>query len=296
MKCIYPNRETLIEAYVTGRLSTEEKEAFDEHCFNCDICFDELMLREEIVNVIQAETDVIFADYLNQQHTRKSGLFQSFVNKFSTDRATQRIRWALAGVSVAAIAVILFFLLRSQRTHPPILPLAETRIAATDSQGKLPADPSFQPLPDSAKPDGRQELTRPAKPVQIEDQLKPDVDRIRNMPDPEQRPEELLAANFTPLPYLESQCDDHHRSASIIIESPKSGARVESPITFAWEHIDEEMVALSILDNRGDVVFSARPDSNQFICSEKLVPGRYYWRLENGEDLIYLGKFFVGKK
>ena len=70
MKCKIKNREKVIDNYFSGAMSKAEKEAFDEHCFNCDICFQELRLREETVNLIKKDGKSIFAEYLRARKPR----------------------------------------------------------------------------------------------------------------------------------------------------------------------------------------------------------------------------------
>ncbi len=59
MQCAKKNRNELIEDYLAGGLSNKEKEAFEEHFFDCNICFQELRLRQEVVDLIKAEGNSI---------------------------------------------------------------------------------------------------------------------------------------------------------------------------------------------------------------------------------------------
>lgn len=70
MKCKIKNREKVIDDYFSGAMSKAEKEAFDEHSFNCDICFQELRLREETVSLIKEDGKSIFAEYLKTRKPR----------------------------------------------------------------------------------------------------------------------------------------------------------------------------------------------------------------------------------
>ncbi len=67
MQCAKKNRNELIEDYLAGGLSNKEKEAFEEHFFNCNTCFQELRLRQEVVDLIKDEGKVLFESYLTQE-------------------------------------------------------------------------------------------------------------------------------------------------------------------------------------------------------------------------------------
>ena len=42
MDCARVAREEIVEGYLLDRLSEGDREAFEEHCFGCGRCFDEL--------------------------------------------------------------------------------------------------------------------------------------------------------------------------------------------------------------------------------------------------------------
>jgi len=67
MNCEIKNREKTIDDYLTGLMTEAEKEAFDEHCFECETCFQELSFKEEAIRIINKEGDSIFKKYLSYQ-------------------------------------------------------------------------------------------------------------------------------------------------------------------------------------------------------------------------------------
>jgi len=67
MECKINNRTELIEKYLSGELSEQEKESFEEHYFECDECFQELVFQQETIDLIKTEGEIIFADYLNRK-------------------------------------------------------------------------------------------------------------------------------------------------------------------------------------------------------------------------------------
>ncbi|MBN1560358.1 hypothetical protein JW998_08915 [candidate division KSB1 bacterium] len=53
--CLYDNREEIIDNYINGRLSHRQRQKFEEHFFICDICFQELQIRQEVATVLLQE-------------------------------------------------------------------------------------------------------------------------------------------------------------------------------------------------------------------------------------------------
>jgi len=74
MKCQIKSREKVIDDYILGVMPKDEEEVFEEHYFNCDVCFQELQLKEEAVAIIKDEGQSIFAKYLKSKSikTKKS--------------------------------------------------------------------------------------------------------------------------------------------------------------------------------------------------------------------------------
>ena len=70
MKCEIKNRQKTITAYLTGAMTEAEREAFDEHCFECDVCCQELTFNEQAVNLIRNEGNSIFRKYLNYRELK----------------------------------------------------------------------------------------------------------------------------------------------------------------------------------------------------------------------------------
>jgi tetratricopeptide (TPR) repeat protein len=48
MDCTLAAREEILERYVAGDLAEKDRDAFEEHCFGCDRCFDELQTLQAI--------------------------------------------------------------------------------------------------------------------------------------------------------------------------------------------------------------------------------------------------------
>lgn len=61
MKCTLRNRSNLIADYLNGELSDERKRSFQEHYFDCDICFEELRLAEDSIHLIKTDGPTVLA-------------------------------------------------------------------------------------------------------------------------------------------------------------------------------------------------------------------------------------------
>lgn len=104
--------------------------------------------------------------------------------------------------------------------------------------------------------------------------------------------------NFRVNPNLESMIGTRYRSASIQVFSPADNltAYVGSDIVFSWKLAAQGAVTLKIIDNMDEETYEYEVTGGRFILKERLSPGLYYWKLEDHQDLLYIGKFFVKKK
>ena len=47
MECNLKNRQELMQRYITGELSEGDAKEFEEHYFQCEVCFKELRAMED---------------------------------------------------------------------------------------------------------------------------------------------------------------------------------------------------------------------------------------------------------
>lgn len=102
--------------------------------------------------------------------------------------------------------------------------------------------------------------------------------------------------NFWINPNLEYMVNSQLRDETIKVNSPTNNSVVKNNILFAWESFTTKPIQLKILNNENDILFEYTIRSNTFVLNETLSPGLYYWKLENQTDLLYVGKFFIGKQ
>jgi len=103
----------------------------------------------------------------------------------------------------------------------------------------------------------------------------------------------LVADNFSESPNLENLVNSVSRSESPFEVSPRNNEIVKKEILFRWKMQGVEFVTITILSNKEDVLKSSSLKRSNFLYSEKLKPGLYYWKLEHKDELLYVGKFFV---
>ncbi len=218
VKCNLKNRNQQIEAFLARQLSPEEAEAFSDHFFNCDVCYEQLRLQEEMQDLIRAEGNVLFANALTTQHERprRSAL------------PALRWKWVLAPAAAAAIALVAFFI-----------------ITPTKDEGKRFSGPSY--------------------------------DESANLEDFIRHP-------------------TYRSSQRIRVLSPANGAIVSRQARFRWQTEYDSSIYWKLLDNKEKIVASDTTRNNEYVLEKiTLPPGLYYWKLESDEDLLHVGKFFVGE-
>ena len=101
--CTLENRDDIVDHYVLNELTPDSKAAFDEHCFDCDVCFQALQARENFVALIKKEGTTIFADVIAREN-RPAFSLQGMFEKLLHPGLLRPAEWAFA--AVAAVLVI----------------------------------------------------------------------------------------------------------------------------------------------------------------------------------------------
>lgn len=114
MKCSIKNRDEIIVRYLNRELSDVEVEAFQEHFFNCDICFEELRFKQDALELIEAEGDKIFAERQveSQQKTRDWNISHTIRNIVQELRTRPSLSLGLT-VIVLLLAAGIYFMTRT---------------------------------------------------------------------------------------------------------------------------------------------------------------------------------------
>lgn len=107
-----------------------------------------------------------------------------------------------------------------------------------------------------------------------------------------------VPSNFRVNPNLESMIGTRYRSVSVQVLSPRDNTTlaVGGDINFAWKLTTPGPVTFKVIDNRNREACHYEVRGGRFTLKEHLGPGLYYWKLEDHQDLLYIGKFFIKKK
>ena len=132
-------------------------------------------------------------------------------------------------------------------------------------------------------------------------QIQPIQTPKAEIPQPEKKPapappeQEQLALNFEISENLEGLVGEYTRSGAILVESPlpEAAFKVGQFISFAWQLEESEPIRLIIVNNLEKEILSLPLKTEQYQYKVNLPEGLYYWKLENEDDLLYVGKFFV---
>jgi len=109
-KCQY---EDLIDDYLLGRLSPPEREAFEEHYFNCSLCFQKLQEQDAIISVIKSQGAELFQDIYAREHTKAPSWLE---------RLSAFLPYRQVAVAVATAAVVLLIVLGINYFNKPSSP------------------------------------------------------------------------------------------------------------------------------------------------------------------------------
>jgi len=263
MKCNLKNRNKLITNYLLGELSEEDSKSFEEHYFQCEICFKELKVAENAMKLIEQEGP----SFLSAGNLSKQKPDYNVIERFFGLLALKR--W---GITFAATAVaVLIFIMIFTRNDKEVF---------TDKV-----------VPEDKETIEQNYETR----VQKDDEL---VDNKIFA--------ELTGPAFKSAPYLEEWITENVRSGNDKIDSvfsPATGEKFhKEDIIFKWKMIDKETVSLKIMNNIEKEIFTLTPGEIQFPIDSIKVnsetfrqSGLYYWRLEDENEVLYVGKFYFLK-
>lgn len=256
MKCNFNDREKFISGYLTGDLDEKDLLKFEEHYFQCEECFNELKAAEQAVSLI-----------------RNEGIAESS-QKVKSDNSIIKILAEIFGtplrIGFAAVIVIgflLYFLVSSSEKIQP-----ENEIAITNDSLSIKSDTLI--------------TTQEVKEELIAD---------------------LSLPEFHSNPYLEEWLKDNVRSVDNIIKiitSPVNDDKIiDSAVTFKWEMNEKNDLDITVMNNLERTIFSAPVKHDGFpfysvTINKKyfLRPGLYYWKLEDENEVLYLGKFYFLKE
>jgi len=98
-------------------------------------------------------------------------------------------------------------------------------------------------------------------------------------------------------PNLENMIGSQLRSALFEVSAPENNSVFTVPfgrILFSWKKKFLTPHTLKIVNNRNKVLYTSAIQGNSFEFTGHLDPGLYYWKIESKNELLYVGKFFIG--
>lgn len=117
--------------------------------------------------------------------------------------------------------------------------------------------------------------------------------------DPDQLSEltRLYPAAFNPAADLEGLISQEFRSeTSLDVKLPENNMVFNESVEFSWELNSGGKLNIKILDNNEKVIANSENLDGKFsldVNAEGLTTGLYYWKLENSDDLMYVGRFYI---
>ena len=96
----------LIDDYIRGNLPESEKEALEQHYFECDRCFAELQAREKLIEVIQERGETIFAEYITKRKPFRESFRAGLLDRLFPKAPLWRQGWVYAAATVAVVLIL----------------------------------------------------------------------------------------------------------------------------------------------------------------------------------------------
>lgn len=92
MSCDIYSKLMIKDEYILGQLSDAEKETFEKHFFECDTCFKELKLQQEMLQLIKEKGGVLFAEYLRTEEKSAKNRVPESVKAFRSPRFIKQFK------------------------------------------------------------------------------------------------------------------------------------------------------------------------------------------------------------
>ncbi len=145
------NLEAKIDNYLSRKMPESEIDAFEEHYFNCDSCFEELQLREQLKGILESEAETLVPAYFQKADKTavSSQPVQSFagqvnqpIKMFPEERDT---KWSyLSGVAAVILLLLATYIYLNPGPDDPM----QARIPETvnNEYFSSASEDNFQPF------------------------------------------------------------------------------------------------------------------------------------------------------
>ncbi len=105
---------------------------------------------------------------------------------------------------------------------------------------------------------------------------------------------QLPALRYQVNPNLENMIGSRLRSGLFEVLTPQNNSVLTVPIQFSWENELLTIHTLKIVNNMNDLLYQYAVKGKSFEFRGTLGPGLYYWKIESQNELLCVGKFFIG--
>lgn len=267
MDYILENKDKFIDAYISNNLSSQEREDFERHLFECNDTFKELSLKQTLIPLIKEEGHELFSEFIYDKPQIRVWL--NIKEFFELSFLKPRILVPVAAFSFLFIVGLMLIDFKG-----------EDKTMQTAMDAKELVTPGDKVFVNTDSPN-----------VKANVEVIESVEIINNR----QENSNLIAANFEPCITFESLIDQARRNTvHINIKSPSEGQTFKNEkVRFSWESSVTKTLYLKIYDNKENEVFSTKVAGDKYINSYKLAPGLYYWKLETENKNLVLNKFIV---
>ncbi len=94
---------------------------------------------------------------------------------------------------------------------------------------------------------------------------------------------------------LEAMTGMVFRDRGLVVLLPLTGDTLmeNREMEIQYQGLEDKVLEIKILDNQGDVKFNAGISGGSAALRLNLPPGRYYWKLNDGEEIVFLGVVFL---
>lgn len=96
--------DDMLDSYLLGRLSEQEKQIFEEQCMNDKSLFEELVFREKLACVVREEAEATGASPAKQEQEQAGSIFTTITSHIQQ----LNWKWAYAPAAIAILAALIF--------------------------------------------------------------------------------------------------------------------------------------------------------------------------------------------
>lgn len=258
-------KRNLIEEYLLGRLPEEEETALEEHMLQCESCREKCLQTEQVIDVLKSSHA---ADKTLQTSTP----------------AERHIGWLALSLKIASVFVL-------------VAGIAIIYMKTNDHMGKiaLESNPTVadtlnktreETIKHDATEDSLYKTSVQVRTSEAKDENRDDDAGVNN---------EWIAAAYSPSPVFEQAIRNAVRGAAIKVIAPADSTvfSKNTTVEFNWKSPENKNVVLLVRKNTGKLVFKQEVLPPYAIEVEH--PGLYYWQLQEGDQVVYTGKFSVNQ-